>query len=78
MRMGLPAYPDIMESFPEEWAVIWGGGLFVLLILVVFWQSLFAATVNLELAQAEGMKPEQANIISVSYTHLTLPTKEGV
>ena len=30
---------------------------------MVFWQSFFAATVNLELAQAEGMKPEQANII---------------
>ena len=30
---------------------------------MTFWKSLFAATVNLELARAEGMKPEQANII---------------
>ena len=56
-------FGDILAVTPFDIAVIWGGGLFVLLILVVFWQSLFAATVNLELAQAEGMKPEQANII---------------
>ena len=56
-------FGDILAVTPFDIAVIWGGGFFVLLILVVFWQSLFAATVNLELAQAEGMKPEQANII---------------
>ena len=56
-------FGDILAVTPLDIAVIWGGGLFVLLILVIFWQSLFAATVNLELAQAEGMKPEQANII---------------
>ena len=46
-------FGDILAVTPFDIAVIWGGGLFVLLILVVFWQSLFAATVNLELAQAE-------------------------
>ncbi|MFL2749923.1 MAG: metal ABC transporter permease [bacterium] len=56
-------FGDILAVTPFDIAVIWGGGLFVLLILVIIWQSLFAATVNLELAQAEGMKPEQANII---------------
>ena len=56
-------FGDILAVTPFDIAIIWGGGLFVLLILVIFWQSLFAATVNLELAQAEGMKPEQANII---------------
>ena len=56
-------FGDILAVTPFDIAVIWGGGFFVLLILVVFWQSLFAATVNLEIAQAEGMKPEQANII---------------
>ena len=30
---------------------------------MIFWRSLFAATVNLELAEAEGMKPEQANVV---------------
>ena len=56
-------FGDILAVTLFDIAVIWGGGFFVLLILVIFWQSLFAATVNLELAQAEGMKPEQANII---------------
>ena len=56
-------FGDILAVTPFDIAVIWGGGFFVLLILVIFWQSLFAATVNLELAQAEGMKPEQSNII---------------
>ena len=50
-------FGDILAVTPFDIAVIWGGGLFVLLILVIFWQSLFAATLNLELAQAEGMKP---------------------
>ena len=56
-------FGDILAVTRFDIAVIWGGGIFVLLILVIFWQSLFAATVNLELAQAEGMKPEQSNII---------------
>ena len=56
-------FGDILAVTPFDIAVIWGGGLLVLIVLAIFWRSLFAATVNLELAQAEGMKPEQANII---------------
>ena len=56
-------FGDILAVTPFDIAIIWGGGLLVLIILAIFWRSLFAATVNLELAQAEGMKPEQANII---------------
>ena len=56
-------FGDILAVTPFDIAIIWGGGLCVLIILMIFWKSLFASTVNLELAQAEGMKPEQANII---------------
>ena len=56
-------FGDILAVTPMDIAVIWGGGACVLIILVTIWQSLFAATVNIELAQAEGMKPERANII---------------
>ena len=56
-------FGDILAVTPFDIAVIWGGGACVLLVLVTIWQSLFAATVNIELAQAEGMKPERANII---------------
>ena len=56
-------FGDILAVTTFDIAIIWGGGLCVLIVLMTFWKSLFAATVNLELAQAEGMKPEQANII---------------
>jgi len=56
-------FGDILAVTPMDIAVIWGGGACVLTILITIWQSLFAATVNIELAQAEGMKPERANII---------------
>ena len=56
-------FGDILAVTTFDIAIIWGGGLCVLIVLMTFWKSLFAATVNLELARAEGMKPEQANII---------------
>ena len=56
-------FGDILAVTPFDIAIIWGGGLAVLIILMIFWRSLFAATVNLELADAEGMKPEQANVV---------------
>ena len=56
-------FGDILAVTTFDIAIIWSGGLCVLIVLMTFWKSLFAATVNLELAQAEGMKPEQANII---------------
>ena len=56
-------FGDILAVTTFDIAIIWGGGLCVLIVLMIFWKSLFAATVNLELARAEGMKPEQANII---------------
>ena len=56
-------FGDILAVTPFDIAIIWSGGLVVLIILMIFWRSLFAATVNLELAEAEGMKPEQANVV---------------
>lgn len=56
-------FGDILAVTPADIAVVWAGGAIVLLILVLIWRSLFAATVNIELAQAEGMNPERANII---------------
>lgn len=56
-------FGDILAVTPSDIAVIWAGGALVLLILVLIWRSLFAATVNIELAQAEGTQPERANVI---------------
>ena len=56
-------FGDILAVTPFDIALIWGGGLCVLVVFVLFWQSLFASTINLEIAQAEGMRPEQANFV---------------
>lgn len=56
-------FGDILAVSKSDIAVIWLGGLVVLAILTTVWGRLFAATVNFELAEAEGMKPQRANII---------------
>lgn len=56
-------FGDILAVTKLDIAIIWAGGLIVLGVLAMIWRSLFAATVNVELAEAEGMNPERANII---------------
>jgi zinc transport system permease protein len=56
-------FGDILAVSKADIAVIWLGGLAVLAILAAVWRPLFAATVNFELAEAEAMRPQRANII---------------
>ncbi len=56
-------FGDILAVSKTDIAVIWLGGAVVLAILAAIWLPLFAATVNRELAEAEGMKPQRANIV---------------
>lgn len=56
-------FGDILAVSKLDIAIIWLGGLVVLGILAAIWRPLFAATVNRELAEAEGMRPERANIV---------------
>ncbi|MEO0327289.1 MAG: metal ABC transporter permease [Pseudomonadota bacterium] len=56
-------FGDILAVTPFDILIIWSGGAIVLAILLTIWRPLFAATVNVELAQAEGMRPERANIV---------------
>lgn len=56
-------FGDILSVSKSDLLVVWGGGLFVVIVLIAIWQKLFAATVNVELARAEGMKPDQVNMI---------------
>jgi zinc transport system permease protein len=65
VRMDLMGFlfGDILAVSRSEIAVIYGGGLIVLLALVAIWRPLFAATVNRELADAEGMRPDIANVV---------------
>ena len=62
-------FGDILAVTAFDVAIIWGGGAFVLIVLALIWRSLFAATVNVELAQAEGMHPDRANIVFMFLNH---------
>ncbi len=60
--MGL-LFGDILAVTVEDIFIVWFGGLVILGILFYIWKSIFAATVNYDLAYAEGMKPDVSNII---------------
>jgi zinc transport system permease protein len=54
-------FGDILAINKADIITIWVGGLTVLIALAVIWKPLFAATVNYEIAVAEGLKPDRAN-----------------
>ena len=56
-------FGDILAVTANDLAVIWFGGMVVLIGLSFIWRRLFAATVNYELAKAEGAKPDFTNIV---------------
>ena len=60
--MGL-LFGDILAVTTQDILIIWFGGLLILGILFYIWKSIFAATVNYDLAAAEGMKPDLSNFI---------------
>lgn len=60
--MGL-LFGDILAVTIEDIYIIWLGGLIILGILFFIWKSIFAATVNYDLAEAEGMRPDVSNFI---------------
>ena len=54
-------FGDILAINKADIITIWVGGLAVLIALAVIWKPLFTATVNYEIAVAEGLKPDRAN-----------------
>jgi len=60
--MGL-LFGDILAVSKTDIAVIWAGGITVLVVLALIWRPLFAATVSAELAEAEDMHPDRANLV---------------
>lgn len=56
-------FGDILAVSATDIAIIYLGGAFVLAVLVIVWRSLFAATVNRELAEAEGLNPDRSNVV---------------
>ncbi len=60
--MGL-LFGDILSVNVTDLLFVWIGGSIVLIVLILIWRPLFAGTVNLELAKAEGLNPDLANAI---------------
>ena len=60
--MGL-LFGDILAVTIDDIFIIWIGGPLILVILKLIWKSLFASTVNYELAEAEGLNPDRAKAI---------------
>ena len=56
-------FGDILAVSRMDVLTIYTGGLVTLIILSLIWRSLFAATVNFELAEAEGMNPGRSDMI---------------
>ena len=60
--MGL-LFGDILSVNVTDLLFVWIGGGIVLIVMILIWRPLFAGTVNLELAKAEGLNPDLANAI---------------
>ena len=56
-------FGDILSVSVNDMLIIWIGGATILVVLWRIWKPLFAATVNYELAEAEGMQPDRINVI---------------
>lgn len=55
-------FGDILAVTTADIAVVWGGGALVLALIAWLWRPFLAATVNAELAEAEGLHPERARL----------------
>ncbi len=56
-------FGDILAVSVTDIVVIYLGGLVILGVLAAMWRPLLAATVNAEVAEAEGMRPEVTRIV---------------
>ncbi|WP_082527964.1 metal ABC transporter permease [Devosia sp. Root105] len=56
-------FGDILAVSVSDIVVIYLGGLVILAVLAAMWRPLLAATVNAEVAEAEGMRPEVTRIV---------------
>jgi zinc transport system permease protein len=55
-------FGDILAVTWTDIAMIWGGGILVLAAIAWLWRPLLASTVNSDLAEAEGLRPERARL----------------
>ncbi|WP_163852150.1 metal ABC transporter permease [Pseudooceanicola aestuarii] len=65
IRIDLMAYlfGDILAVMPDDLAVIWGGAVLVLGLVGWRWSGLLTATLNPDLARAEGVDPRREQLV---------------
>lgn len=56
-------FGDILAVSRVDLAAIWGGGALVLMLLALLWRPLLAASVDEELAEAEGLAPARSRLV---------------
>ena len=56
-------FGDILAVSVGDIALIYGGGAVILALLVWMWRPLLAGTVNPDVAEAEGLKPEVSRVV---------------
>jgi zinc transport system permease protein len=56
-------FGDILAVTVTDIVLIYGGGVVILALLAWIWRPLLAATVNPEVAEAEGLRPEVSRVI---------------
>ncbi len=74
LRVDLMGYlfGDILAVSRLDIALIYGGGLLVLLVLALIWRALLAATVSFDLARVEGLDPARAQLVYMLLVALTI------
>ena len=65
MRLDLQAllFGDILGVARADLAMIWLGGAIALAVLLWIWRALLTATVSVDLATVEGLRPERARLV---------------
>lgn len=56
-------FGDILAVSMGDIALIYGGGVVILAVIIWMWRPLLAATVNTDIAEAEGLRPEATRIL---------------
>lgn len=56
-------FGDILAASVTDISLIYGGGILILAVLASIWRALFAATVNRELAEAEGIDVNRTDLV---------------
>lgn len=63
---------DVLSVSNADLLMIYGGGALVLVVLALIWRVLLVATVSKDIARAEGLAPEQSEMILMGLMAVTI------